>query len=528
MTNKSVYLLIVFLFFVTTAKAQTAGTLDPTFSDDGQYTLNFGFTDNLNDVTIQNDQKILLTGVALNSSYTGVLKVIRLLPNGSLDTSFGINGVFSFLTTTETYGFESYALSNGKIIVAGLAAETFGYYDILLLRLNSDGTLDTSFGTNGSTVANFSIRDDFAYAMTVQNDGKIVVAGTITDTINYYNNPSIVRFRADGMLDTTFGNNGIATVSGVDIDNELTSIVVQNDGKIVAAGHYSDVFDGSMDFDVLLTRLDANGTLDATFGNNGVVKTSINGGIDDSFGIALDNNQNIVVTGFTTLPFTLTYDMVLLKYTPNGSLDPDFGTAGIVTFNNADYDVGADVVVQPDNKIVVGGTSGFGGQGPRDFTAWRYLPNGTLDNTFGINGFATAPVGIDFQDVNSMALQADGKIVLAGKSSNGSNIDMAAVRYLGDIANTVPNISIEDALLITPNIVSPSSLVTVQVSPKYANTVQLNLVNTLGEKVFSTQIHIITNDNNMSFALPNSLKSGVYFLTITDGQTKQTQKLVVQ
>lgn len=526
MGNKIIYLLVVLLFFVKTATAQTAGTLDPTFSDDGKYTLNFGFTDNLNDVKIQDDQKILLTGVALNDSYTGVLKVIRLLPNGSLDTSFGINGVFSFLTTTETYGFESYPLSNGKIIVAGLAAETFGYYDILLLRINPDGTLDTSFGTNGSTVANFSIRDDFAYAMTVQNDGKIVVAGTITDTLNYYNNPSIVRFRADGMLDTTFGNNGVVTVSGVDIDNELTSIVVQNDGKIVAAGHYSDVFDGSMDFDVLLIRVDANGTLDATFGNNGVVKTAINGGIDDSFGIALDNNQNIFVAGFTTLPFTLTLDMVLLKYTPNGNLDPNFGTAGIVTFNNGDQDVGADVKVQPDNKIVVGGTSGFGGQGPRDFAVWRYLPNGTPDNTFGTNGFASAPIGIDFQDANGMALQADGKIVLAGKSSNGTNIDMAVVRYLGDIANAIDNTSTNNTLSITPNIVSPGCLVTVSISPKYATNVQLNLVNMLGETIFTTTG--TSNDNNIAFTLPSSLKSGIYLLTIGDGKTQKTQKIVVQ
>ena len=141
---------------------------------------------------------------------------------------------------------------------------------------------------------------------------------------------------------------------------------------------------------------------------------------------------------------------------------------------------------------------------------------------------ALTPIGLDVQDANSMALQADGKVVLAGKSSNGTNIDMAVVRYLGDIANAINNTSTNNTLSITPNIVSPGCLVTVSISPKYAANTQLNLVNTLGETVFSTQIHIITNDNNMSFALPNSLKSGVYFLTITDGQTKQTQKLVVQ
>jgi len=418
--------------------------------------------------------------VALTASFAGELKVIRLLTDGTPDSAFGTNSVFSILIGNETYGYESFVQPDGKIIVAGITYDANYYADWLLLRLDSTGVIDSSFGTNGITMVDFYTRDDLAQAVTLQADGKIVVSGTITDTVNYYNNPTIVRFTADGIIDSTFGVNGVATIPAIDIDNELTIIAVQADGKIVAAGHYSKVFTGSMDFDILVIRVDANGVPDATFGTNGVVKTSINGGIDDSFGMELDAAQNIIVAGFTTLPVTLTLDMVLVKYDSSGTPDPNFGTAGIVTFNNSDEDVAYDLKIQPDNKIVVGGSSGLSFTGPRDIAIWRYLTDGTPDNTFGANGFVTTAIGPDFQDANSIVLQADGKIVAAGRANNGSQNDIAVVRYLNDLSSAVEEMMSNGMFSVFPNPVSQNGTITLNYKLKSAGHMQIEFYNLMG------------------------------------------------
>lgn len=525
--NLFITTLCILISFAVTA--QTAGSLDSTFNSNGIYTYDFGFHDNLNDVTVQPDGKIVCTGVALNAGFAGVLKVMRLNIDGTPDNTFGINSVFSILIGNETYGYESFVQPDGKIIVAGITYDANYYADWLLLCLDSTGVLDSSFGTNGITMVDFFTRDDFAQAITFQADGKIVVAGTITDTINYFNNPSIVRFTENGIIDSTFGVNGVVTIPAIDIDNELTSIAVQADGKILAAGHYSKVFTGAMDFDILVIRVDTNGVPDATFGNNGVVKTSINGGIDDSFGMELDSAQNIIVAGFTTLPFTLTLDMVLLKYDSTGTLDPNFGTAGIVTFNNADEDVAYDVKIQPDNKIVVGGSSGLSFFGPRSLAVWRYLPDGTPDNTFGTNGFVTTAINPDFQDLNGIALQPDGKIVGAGRTYNGSQNDIAVVRYLNDVSTSVVEAINKNAFTVFPNPVSQNGWITLNYELKNERHTQIEFYNLTGSKIAFIQPEVSLQGNHtIEIRVPARLVPGIYFVKVTGEEAvSSTFKLVV-
>lgn len=510
------------------AAAQTAGTLDSTFNSNGIYTYDFGFHDNLKDVKIQPDQKIVCTGVALTPSFAGELRVLRLNPDGTPDNTFGTNGVYSLLIGNECYGYESFVRADGKIIVAGLTYDANYNADWLLLRLDSTGTLDPTFGTNGITMVDFFTRDDIAQAITVQADGKILVSGTSNDTINYYNNPTIVRFTENGVIDSTFGTNGIITVAGIDIDNELTSIAVQNDGKIVAAGHYSKVFTGAMDFDVLVIRVDSNGVPDATFGTNGVAITPINGGIDDSFGMALDTSQNIIVAGFTTLPFTLTLDMVLLKYNTSGTLDPNFGTGGIVTFNNSDEDVAYGVKIQPDNKIVVGGSSGLSFFGPRSMAVWRYLSNGTPDNTFGTNGFTTTDIYPDYQDINSIALQADGKIVAAGRTYNGSQNDIAVVRYLNGIPTSVEEMSNKNLLSVFPNPVSQNGKITLNYKSLNGQE-QIEFYNLMGVKIAETHSGISRQGTSSTeVRLPAPLVPCIYFVKVAGNESVNAFKLVVE
>jgi uncharacterized delta-60 repeat protein len=529
MKKITTYITLLFtLFCSTTLSAQTAGTLDSTFATNGVYTTDFGFHENVNDIKVQPDQKIIWTGVALTPAFAGVLKVLRLKADGTPDSSFATNGVYSLLIGNETYGYESCVQSDGKIIVAGITYDANYNADWLLLRLNSTGTLDTTFGTNGITMVDFFTNDDLAQALTIQPDGKILVSGTSTDTINYYNDPTIVRFTENGIIDSTFGVNGVVIFPSLHIDNELTSIAIQANGKIIASGHYSPVFTGATDFDILLICLDSNGLPDPNFGNNGMVTTSVNGGIDDCFGMKLDSAENIFVAGFTTLPFTQTLDMILMKYNSTGTLDPGFGNNGLVTFNNADEDVAMDLVIQNDNKIVLCGSSGLSFFGPRSFALWRYLPNGTPDNSFGNNGFVTTAVSSTFQDFNAMDLQADGKIVAGGRLNNivSNNNDAAVLRYYNDMPTTINELTNSSAVSVYPNPVLQKQIITLHFENKINSKMQVSILDVLGNKLSACNVN--PNQNSLSFQLPVNIGGGIYFVMTDDGKNQHIQKLIVQ
>lgn len=523
MMKKFFLLAALSALFTLNVQAQAPGTLDITFNNDGIYTIDFGSNDNMNDVKIQTNQQIVCTGVALSTAFTGTLKVFRLNPNGTLDNGFGVNGVFSFLTGAETYGYESQILDNGKILVAGISMNQSFYADILLIRLNQNGTIDSSFGNNGFTVTGFSSRDDFAYGLAVQPDGKILVAGEMTDTINYQNNPSIVRFTEDGFVDNTFGVNGQLLIPAIGGDNGFRCITIQPDGKILAAGRYSFVNTGLVDFDFCVVRADVNGVLDPTFGTNGIALTSVGSGLNQAFGIDLDTAQNIVVAGVSN---NATTDMALLKYDPSGTLDATFGVGGIVESNIAAFDAAYDVKVQTDNNIVVSGTSGSF-PSPTGATVWKFLANGAIDNSFGTNGYVTTNIASDNEDGNSVVLQADGKIVVSGKyrNTNANNNDGTVLRYNNTVVNaSVNEINVSNTLSVYPNPASSNQTIMIA-SEKNFTTAQVKITDLLGSLVYSTNGSF--QNGNFELQLPAGINKGVYFVTVSDAKTNMFHKLTV-
>ncbi len=520
--------LIAIFCLIEPSFAQQAGTLDSSFNQTGIYMHDFGFHDNINDVQIQPDQKIILTGIAITPAFAGVLKVMRLKTNGTPDSSFAVNGVYSLLVGNESYGYKSAVTPDGKIIVAGITYDANYQADWLLLRLDSTGTIDPTFGNNGITIVDFLNRDDLAYGMALQPDGKIVVAGSFTDTVNFYNNPCIMRFTSDGIIDSTYGSNGYTFIPGIDIDNRFYNVVVQPNGKIVACGHYSKVLSGAQDFDVLVFRTDSTGNPDAGFGVNGAFIQSINGGIDDAFGLGIDQDDNIVVAGYTTVPVTLEFDMVLLKYDSTGAPLSTFGNSGLVTFNNSEFDVAMSVQIQPDNKIVAGGSSGLSFFGARDFALWRYLPDGTPDPSFGTNGFVTTAVTPNFQDCNSIALQNDGKIVAAGKTFSGTNNDLAVVRYHNDLGTSVQEIKYSEAALnVFPNPASSGTFITIEFNNQAEKDISVTMIDFSGREVFK-QKKIDSHSETHIIHIPQSIQSGIYVLKISNQKEAYFRKLMVK
>ncbi|MBK8944002.1 MAG: hypothetical protein IPM32_01920 [Ignavibacteriae bacterium] len=232
-------------------------------------------------------------------------------------------------------------------------------------------------------------------------------------------------FAQDGSLDITFGTDGVVKTSVGTTKTDCESMAIQSDGKILVAGYY---FGPNLDF--VLIRYNPDGTIDNTFDNDGVVTVTSDSGIVVPKSIALQSDGKIVVAGYIS-GSTDSSGFLILRFNENGSLDNTFDNDGIVlTSIGSNNDVGTNVAIQSDGKIVVAGYS-RNSFGKYVFTVIRYNTNGTLDNSFDSDGIVTTAIGIIGDYPHSMAIQSNGKIIICGRSNYnlyGSSV-FAMVRY---------------------------------------------------------------------------------------------------
>jgi len=419
------------------------GALDPSFGSGGIVVTDFNgsIDDAAFAIAVQPDGKILAAGYAFSFASNYDFALVRYLPDGSLDAGFGMNGKVA----TDFHGSSDVAFAialqpDGKIIAAGYALRLDGpAFDFALARYNADGSLDASFGVGGKVTTDFDRGWDQAHALLLQPDGKIVVAGeaAIGGAATDF---ALARYNADGSLDTSFGAAGKVTTRFAGGFDRANTIVLQADGKIVAAGSATSRATGP---DFALVRYNADGSLDATFGIDGRVVTdfSAGGGIfansDGASSAALQSDGKIVVAGASTHEPTF-IDFVLARYNPDGSLDASFadgGKAELSFFGNSSIDSISGVANQPDGKIVVAGITTTA---TRDFALARYNADGRLDLTFGVNGKVATDLGNADNNAFAMALQPDGRIVIAGQAQpNSSSSNFALARYLNPEVITV-------------------------------------------------------------------------------------------
>jgi uncharacterized delta-60 repeat protein len=394
----------------------TGGGLDATFGGDGKVTTNFttGF-DGANAMAVQADGKIVAAGEAAVSG--GAFALARYNPDGRLDETFGDDGkVTTNFTRRSDRAFGVAIQADGKIVAAGEAAGGGG--EFALARYNPDGTLDPTFGGDGRVTTNYTAHDDGASGVAVQRDGKIVAAGTAFSDCDC-SKFALARYEADGILDASFGDAGKVTTP---VGGWATAVALQPDGDIVVAGSAGDIFGP-----FAVVRYTSDGTLDRSFGGDGKVTTNMGCCEESANAVAIQPNGRIVVAGsvgpheYGDRPISY---FALVRYRPNGALDPTFGGDGKVKtagFGGADA-----VAIQADGKIVAAGNAGSGG-----FALARYRADGTLDPTFGNEGEVTTNfTGGEYEALAfGVAIQADGKIVAAGHAGSGGNFALA--RYLG-------------------------------------------------------------------------------------------------
>jgi uncharacterized delta-60 repeat protein len=424
---------------VLSPSAQAApGDPDPTFGIGGKVTTDFalnGFSDDDgNAMALQPDGKIVVAGtgffVAAGPAPGQDFVLARYNPTGSLDPTFGTGGkVTTSFGGKPSRGQDMVLQPDGRIVVAGVTftgTDADFNVDFAMARYNPDGTLDTAFGTGGKVVTDFS-RADFAEAVALQPDGKIVVAGnTILSGSGFQ--WTLARYNPDGSLDTSFGTGGKVTTN---FTEGLIDLALQPDGKIVAAGESSS-------FDFALARYNLDGFLDSSFGAGGKVSTD-RGGEDAIFAIALQPDGRIVAAGISIFfgpPVTVAFQ--LARYNPDGTLDGTFGSSGTVTTNfGGTNEAAIAVVLQPDGRIVAAGHAGTTAAS-EDFALARYNPDGSLDTSFGSGGKVTTDFVGNSDASTALALQPDGMIVAAGIGLTARGEDFALARYEGGAVITVP------------------------------------------------------------------------------------------
>lgn len=355
----------------------------------------------INDIQIQNNGYLVASGYANSQA-----QVVRYTSTGDLDTTFGNQGIVQILSGDNTKIFDSVLQSDQKIIVAGSATDT--RYDLFVARLLTDGTLDSSFGTNG-IVQSLIGQNATAYSVALQSDGKIVIAGTASsgNTVTGF----ITRYTTAGVLDSSFGTNGVVTISRTQ-GIGLFSLFIQSNDALVVAGFQTV---GSQN-QLFCARYTASGSLDASFGSSGFVTTPI-GSNDLVQKIVSLSDGSLILVGSTILAGT--FVSMTVKLTSSGTFDASFGSGGVLLTNLVSESYAYSVIVQPDSKIVAVGGS-VNQANPIQTTLFRYTTNGSFDTSFGNQGAVVTANPLSNQ-ANASLIQPDGSIVVAGSISVGSS-----------------------------------------------------------------------------------------------------------
>lgn len=422
--SKLIVIITVFLFSQLFPVANFAATdhLDPTFGKNGKLVMGFdeGF---LEDLKIDSNGKILAAGLTTVKGRAGHTTLIRYNPDGSLDTTFGKDGI-----VVNNIGSISKIVlqADGKIVTCGMGGINSNS-QLVVARYNTDGSLDPSFGKNGWVITD-DAHINFASNITIDNNQNIVVIAASYDNYPKTGSFGLFRYTSNGTLDEHFGAHGKVFTNVSDGANYPNGVKIDSDGKIVVAGT-----SGLIKFTVV--RYNSDGSLDTSFGDEGIATIEFNkGGKDTLSALALQQDGKIVIGGYAEvnvgngMKFRIV-DAAIARLNHDGSLDKSFNKTGkqITEFVTHGASIFSDITLQDDGKIIaVGNAMAVSG-----IAVARYNVDGSLDNFFGDQGEIVTPYdhGTNWRAV---AIQYDGKVVVGGWQFNQKHWDWGLARYVAN------------------------------------------------------------------------------------------------
>jgi uncharacterized delta-60 repeat protein len=488
-----------------------AGLLDPTFGTNGIASTPFGISvSEAMASAVQSDGKIVATGL-YSSGGTGKVAFTRYNSNGMLDATFGTNGKVQINTSGESVMKAVHILSNGSIIAGGTFAAK-----PLLVRLTNTGALDPSFGTSGQVTFDGGLNG--INDIKIDGNGKIVGCGRLTTAPS-----SLVVFRrnADGSVDNTFGTAGFAMVPTGGGLSTATRVVMQG-AKIIVTGYF---FSMAGSYNSMTARLNANGTLDATFGTAGKTESAFSSGYEYAENIALTPDNKIILSG-RLANVTPNVKSLVWRLTENGMPDNTFGTNGNASFAAG---VTADdckaLAVQSDGKILLAGFTLVGTS--KQGYIMRLNKNGTLDTSFGTSGITTTVSGANTGGY-TLRIQNDNKILMSGFSTPSSTQIFSVLRYQSGsvVGANEPESSLVSAQAY-PNPVTSGDVLTYKLALTASDIAQVSLFTQDGRLVSILKVNekLSLGANQLELNLPSALAAGQYFITVK-GETFTDTKAI--
>lgn len=498
-------ILLSFLIASRLVSAQISGTLDSTFGTNGRV-VTTRFTPYANiaqSLAIQPDGKILVGGSSIGTGVldTTTMLLVRLKTDGTRDNSFGDNG-----KVTTKFGASSGVINavkmqnDGKIVVGGTSNAGFS-----MVRYLSNGALDVSFGSDGKVTTSIASSQSASIkAIAIQPDGKIIVAGDYTDYAQntQANGIALVRYTANGTLDGSFNGTGILKI--VAPFNSVRSVLLQENNKIIVCGLFNTFTPSTSD--MVLRQFNTDGSTDAAFGVNGIVTVK-----NFVASAAKGSNGKIVVAGADRT--TSDHAFKLCRINENGTLDNDFGTNGMTTTAIGMTSRAQDLIIQKDGNILLIGSSDLQTTSPK-VALVRYTSNGTLDNTFGVNGKAAVPKVSTSEEYLSAAIQTDGKIVTCGIIIDMGVPNFAIARFNNTVSNETNIAHInekKDPLSIFPN--PAKNELNIDVKDRVNGDFSLKISDLTGRIVYQNKYDKTLINNTLKLNI-GDLVSGLYLVTI--------------
>ncbi|MEL6809735.1 MAG: T9SS type A sorting domain-containing protein [Bacteroidota bacterium] len=458
------------------------GTLDPSFGGDGFVTTNFpGSPDQSYAIVQQDDGKIVASGF---SGYGDIHILSRYMPDGSLDTSFGTDGKvmndFNVVPPPFTYFSSIDQQADGKLVTGSSHRLSGGNLDFFLVRYLTNGQLDTSFGDNGVVSTDFGV--DYLSAIAVLPDGKILAGGWSEQGGSTF--VMLTKYLPNGDLDNSFGTDGIVTTYLHSISSIVFPFMELPDGKVLVAGRGTNGF-------LTFHRYLSNGTLDPDFGTDGILQASVASA--NLYGsVTIKDNGKMVaalVLGQSNVK--------VMQFLEDGSLDPSFGTNGMTDIEIPLFFPYKILLDDNENILVSGKIFGFE---VSTYYLLRYNSNGILDTSFGDNGSSA----LGFEST-TMSFQDDGKILVTGHTYwyNGT-VNFVVVRFQNGILRTT-DIGLPE-FVVSPN---PSQDEFIIRSDRYLENIPYGITDISGKVIQTGFLEGIKAIIDLSDAM-----NGVYFLKL--------------
>jgi uncharacterized delta-60 repeat protein len=503
--KRAVLLMFLLAVFPILVEGQNDGAIDSAFGINGY--ANSGQAVSLSQfgsILVQPDSNIVCIQRTGTSSVYDIA-LVRYLPDGSLDNSFGSGGVALTVTSINETPICAALQSDGKILVGSTSTNggaSFG----TVSRYKTNGLPDSSFALNGIYKSQFPLANsDGIASIALLPGGEIIVSGnTYANTLH---NSSIIKLLPNGILDSTFGING--RIKGNKM--YVFSSVIQSDGKIVLGGRTS--------LRMAITRYKSTGVVDSTFGINGLIETKR----DTTFMSWAENlfvlpNGSIIGAGALKTSNGLLIKFMAMEVGSNGAINTSYGVNGaaVDSLPGAYIITPAAAAMQADHKLIIAGQIALDDSTGYRFGMVRFNTNGTVDGTFGHNGIVVDSLTLR-ANCNAIAIQHDNKILLGGTRSFGSGpYTIAAARFrVGTIISGAEEVKLkEQKFAVYPN---PSNgKITVVAKGK------LEIYNLMGEKIYEQ-----TLNENSTILNVNTVR-GIYFVRVSDGEKLFTEKLVIQ